>query len=46
VTNKTPFIQSLFNEKQLYTLLAQKLAKKEFQDFFALVNRYPFFRRV
>ena len=42
VTNKTPFIQSLFNEKQLYTLLAQKLAKKEFQDFFALVNRYPF----
>jgi len=42
ITNKTPFIQSLFNEKQLYTLLAQKLAKKEFQDFFALVNRYPF----
>ena len=42
VTNKTPFIQSLFNEKQLYTLLVQKLAKKDFQDFFALVNRHPF----
>ena len=42
VTGKTPFIQSLFNEKQLYTLLSQKLAKKEFKDFFALVNRHPF----
>ena len=42
VTNKTPFIQSLFNEKQLYTLLAQKLAKREFKDFFALINRHPF----
>ena len=42
VTNKTPFIQSLFNEKQLYSLLAQKLAKREFQDFFDIVNRHPF----
>jgi len=42
VASKTPFIQSLFNERQLYTLLSQKLAKKEFQDFFAIVNRHPF----
>ena len=42
VANKAPFIQSLFNEKQLYTLLSQKLAKKEFKDFFSLVNRHTF----
>ena len=42
VTEKTPFIQTLFNEKQLYQLLQQKLQKKEFADFFALINRFPF----
>jgi len=42
VTEKTPFIQTLFNEKQLYYLLSQKLQKKEFSDFFSLVNRFPF----
>jgi hypothetical protein len=42
VTEKTPFIQTLFNEKQLYQLLNQKLLRKEFSDFFALINRFPF----
>ena len=42
ITSKTLLIQSLFNERQLYTLLAQKLAKKEFQAFFRIINRHPF----
>ena len=42
VTQKTPFIQSLFNQKQLFHLLTQKLAKRDFTEFFMLVNRYPF----
>jgi len=42
VSEKTPFIQTLFNEKQLYRLLQQKLQKKEFSDFFSLINRFPF----
>ncbi len=42
VTEKTPFIQTLFNEKQLYSLLAQKIMKREFEDFFSMINRYPF----
>ena len=42
VTEKTPFIQSLFNEKQLFQILSQKLKKKEFNEFFALINRFPF----
>ena len=42
VSEKTPFIQSLFNEKQLYQLLLQKLQKKDFSDFFNLIARYPF----
>ena len=42
VTEKTPFIQTLFNEKQLYQMFTQKLMKKEFDDFFSMVNRYPF----
>ncbi len=42
VTQKTPFIQSLFNQKQLFHLLSQKLAKRDFTEFFMLVNRYPF----
>ena len=42
VSEKAALIQSLFKEKKLYDLLRTKLAKREFKDFFALVNRYPF----
>jgi hypothetical protein len=42
VTQKTPFIQSLFNEKEIYRLLKQKLAKRDFKGLFELVSRYPF----
>ena len=42
VPEKTALIQSLFNEKEIYSLLKQKLAKKDFEGFFDLVNRYPF----
>jgi len=42
VTEKTPFIQTLFNEKQLYQILSQKLQKKDFAEFFAMINRFPF----
>jgi len=42
VTEKTPLIQALFNEKQLYKMLLSKLQKKEFAGFFAMINRFPF----
>jgi hypothetical protein len=42
VSEKTPLIQALFSEKQLFHLLQQKLLKKEFSDFFAMINRFPF----
>ena len=42
VTEKTSLIQSLFNEKQIYALLSQKLAKRDFKDFFILVNMFPY----
>jgi WD40 repeat protein len=42
VTEKTPFIQTLFNERQLYHMFAQKLLKKEFAEFFSMINRFPF----
>ncbi|WP_456479976.1 WD40 repeat domain-containing protein [Nautilia sp.] len=42
VTEKTPFIQTLFNEKQLYKMLAQKILKKDFGEFFSMINRFPF----
>jgi len=42
VSEKSALIQALFNEKRLYDLLRNKLAKREFKDFFALINRYPF----
>ena len=42
VSEKTPLIQSLFNEKEIYKLLRIKFQKKEFNDFFSLINRYPF----
>ena len=42
VSQKTPFIQALFNEKKLYNIFTQKLMKKEFEEFFDFVNRYPF----
>jgi hypothetical protein len=42
VPEKTPLIQSLANEKEIYKLLTQKMAKKDFKGFFELVARYPF----
>ena len=42
VPSKTPLIQSLANEKEIYKLLKQKLAKKDFKGFFELINKYPF----
>ena len=42
VSEKTPLIQSLYNEKEMYKVLKQKLAKKDFKGFFELVNRNPF----
>jgi hypothetical protein len=42
VPEKTPLIQSLFSEKEIYKLLKLKFQKKEFSDFFALIDRYPF----
>ena len=42
VSEKTPLIQSLANEKEIYQLLQQKLSKKDFKGFFELINRYPF----
>jgi hypothetical protein len=42
VAEKTPLIQALFNEKEIYKLLKQKLAKKDFTGFFELIHRYPF----
>jgi hypothetical protein len=42
VAQKTPLIQSLFNDKQLYDLIRSYLMAKKFEDFFKLVERYPF----
>lgn len=42
VPQKTPLIQALFNERQLYNLLKEKLAKKDFKEFFVLIKRFPF----
>jgi len=42
VPEKTPIIQSLENEKEIYKLLKQKLTQKKFYDFFELINRHPF----
>jgi hypothetical protein len=42
VPEKTPLIQSLFSEKEIYKLLKLKFQKKEFSDFFSLIDRYPF----
>lgn len=42
VGEKTPLIQSLFNEKQIYEFVKKKLAQKDFKEFFLLVGRYPF----
>ena len=42
VPEKTPLIQSLSNEKEIYKLLKQKLLQKDFKTFFELVNRHPF----
>ena len=42
VSEKTSLIQSLLNEKDIYKLMKQRMAKKDFKGFFELVNRYPF----
>jgi len=42
VSDKVALIQSLFNEKQLYDIIKNKLAKKDFNGFFEFVKRYPF----
>ncbi len=42
VTSKTPLIQALFNDKQLYELLRNYLLSRKFDKFFELVQRNPF----
>ena len=42
VPEKTPLIQSLATEKEIYKLLKQKFTQKDFNGFFELINRYPF----
>ncbi len=42
VSQKTPLIQSLFNDKNLYNLLNTFFAKKQFDKFFELISRNPF----
>ena len=42
VSQKTPLIQSLFTERQLYNLLREKFMKKDFKEFFNLVKKFPF----
>ncbi|WP_457564167.1 hypothetical protein, partial [Caminibacter sp.] len=42
VSSKTPLIQALFNDKQLYELLRNYLLSKKFDKFFELVERNPF----
>jgi WD40 repeat protein len=42
VTEKTSLIQSLFNEKQIFAMLTQKLAKRDFKEFFYLVSKFPY----
>jgi hypothetical protein len=42
VPQKTPLIQSLFNDKQLYDLIRSYLMAKKFEEFFKLVEKYPF----
>jgi len=42
VSDKVALIQSLFTEKQLYDIIKNKLAKKDFESFFDFVKRYPF----
>jgi WD40 repeat protein len=42
VPQKTPLIQALFNDKQLYDLFRSFLLSKKFDEFFKFVDRYPF----
>ena len=42
VPQKTPLIQSLFNDIQLYDLIRSYLMAKKFEEFFKLVEKYPF----
>ncbi len=42
ISSKTPIIQALFNDKQLYDLLRSFLLSRKFDKFFDLIQRYPF----
>jgi len=42
VSEKTPFIQMLFNDKDLYLDYMQKLKERKFKEFFDLTNRFAF----
>jgi len=44
VSQKTPLIQALFNDKQLYDLLKNFLRMRKFEEFFKLISKYPFLR--
>ncbi|NPA55060.1 MAG: hypothetical protein GXO40_01685 [Epsilonproteobacteria bacterium] len=42
IPEKTPLIQALVNEKEIYQVLKHKLASRDFEGFFRLIDRYPF----
>ncbi len=42
VSQKTPFIQALFNDKHLYDVVKSLLIKRKFGDFFKFLEKYPF----
>ena len=42
VAQKTPLIQALFTQSEIYNLLKEKFMKKDFKEFFNLVKKYPF----
>jgi len=42
VSDKVALIQSLFAEKQLYDIIKNKLAQRDFEGFFEFVKRFPF----
>jgi len=42
VPQKTPLIQALFNDKQLYDLFRSFLLSKKFDEFFSFIERHPF----
>ncbi|NPA10998.1 MAG: hypothetical protein GXO62_02015, partial [Epsilonproteobacteria bacterium] len=46
VSQKTPLMQALFNDKQLYDLLRTYLRGRKFEEFFNLVSRYPYLKET